>query len=304
MSSHYSVLKEEALTLLNLREGGVYVDGTLGRAGHSKEILKRLKDVKIYGFDLDLQALEEVKNEVNDSRLKLIHANYARMGEFLEDKVDGILIDLGVSSPQFDEGERGFSYRYDAPLDMRMNQEQSLSAKEVVNNYSEEQLAEIFWKYGEERLAKRIAREIVESRSKQEIATTFQLVDVIKKSLPAKELAKKGHPAKRCFQALRIYVNDELNSLQQLLNDFPNYLKVGGRIVIISFHSLEDRMVKQRFKQVTSVDDDKSIPLLPSEIPTADYRLLSKKAVVASEKELAENKRSHSAKLRAIERVK
>ena len=224
------------------------------------------------------------------------------MKECLDTKVDGILLDLGVSSPQFDEGERGFSYRFDAPLDMRMDQSKELTAKKIVNEYSIEELTRIFRDNGEERFAYQIAKKIDAQRKNKPIETTFELVDVIKASLPAKELAKKGHPAKQVFQALRIAANDDLGSLEKFLNDFPDLLNEKGRVVIITFHSLEDRLVKRRFNDLTKVKVDKRIVLLPEEIEEAPFVSLTRKAIKANEVELQENNRSHSALLRAIEK--
>lgn len=303
MDKHYSVMKKEAIELLGIKENGIYVDGTLGRGGHSEEILKRIGDGKLYAFDLDEEAIKESKEFLNnDSRLHIFHNNFANMKECLDTKVDGILLDLGVSSPQFDEGERGFSYRFDAPLDMRMDQSKELTAKKIVNEYSIEELTRIFRDYGEERFAYQIAKKIDAQRKNKPIETTFELVDVIKASLPAKELAKKGHPAKQVFQALRIATNDELGSLEKFLNDFPDLLNEKGRVVIITFHSLEDRLVKRRFNDLTKVKVDKRIVLLPEEIEEAPFVSLTRKAIKANEVELQENNRSHSALLRAIEK--
>ena len=303
MDKHYSVMKKEAIELLGIKENGIYVDGTLGRGGHSEEILKRIGDGKLYAFDLDEEAIKESKEFLNnDSRLHIFHNNFANMKECLDTKVDGILLDLGVSSPQFDEGERGFSYRFDAPLDMRMDQSKELTAKKIDNEYSIEELTRIFRDNGEERFAYQIAKKIDAQRKNKPIETTFELVDVIKASLPAKELAKKGHPAKQVFQALRIAANDELGSLEKFLNDFPDLLNEKGRVVIITFHSLEDRLVKRRFNDLTKVKVDKRIVLLPEEIEEAPFVSLTRKAIKANEVELQENNRSHSALLRAIEK--
>lgn len=300
MSKHYSVLLNEALELLDVKEDGIYIDGTLGRGGHSKRILEKLKNGKLYSFDLDTQAIEESKENLKDySNVVYIHDNFMNMDKYVKE-VDGILLDLGVSSPQFDESERGFSYRFDGPLDMRMNKEQKLSAYEVVNEYSKEELERIFWNYGEEKFSRSIASKIVEKRAEAPIETTLQLVEIVKEALPKKVLSKKGHPAKQCFQALRIAVNGELDSLEHFLEVFPKMLKKDGRAVIITFHSLEDKAVKRRFKELSSVVDDKRIYKLPSEIEEADFELLNRKAVIAGEKELNENSRSKSAKLRGL----
>ena len=300
MIKHYSVMANECLELLDVKEDGIYVDGTLGRGGHSKLILEKLKTGKLYCFDLDEQAIEESKERLKDyENVIYIHDNFMNMNKYV-DQVDGILLDLGVSSPQFDESERGFSYRYDGPLDMRMNREDKLSAYDVVNNYSETELEKVLWNYGEEKFARSIARNIVNSRP---INTTFELVEVIKKSLPAKVLSKKGHPAKQSFQAIRIEVNHELDSLKTFLESFDSILKVNGRVVIITFHSLEDRLVKQHFKKLSSVEDDKRIALRPEQVKQANYRLLNK-GIKASVEELEENRRSTSAITRGIEKIK
>lgn len=299
MSSHVSVMPEETLKLLDVKEDGIYVDGTLGRGGHTKRILEKLKSGRLYCFDLDEEAIAESKELLKDyDNVTFIHDNFKNMGRYV-DKVDGILLDLGVSSPQFDEAERGFSYRYDGPLDMRMNKDDSLSAYDVVNTYSKQQLQKVLWDYGEERNASRIANKIVESRP---IETTLQLVEVIKSALPAKVLSKKGHPAKQSFQAIRIEVNHELDSLKEFLDSFDPILKTGGRLVIITFHSLEDRLVKHKFKALTTVEDDKRIALRPEQVAKADYRLLNR-GEKATDEEVENNRRSKSAILRGIEKV-
>lgn len=304
---HYSVLLQESIDLLNIRKDGVYVDCTLGRGGHSEKILEKLTSGRLIAFDKDAEAIaycrEKFKNYTN---CELIHSDFRFLKRELElrgvEKVDGILMDLGVSSPQFDDPERGFSYRYDSRLDMRMDQNQSLSAYEVVNEYPEGDLIRILREYGEEKNARSIARSIVENRP---ITTTLQLVDVIKKALPQKVLHKDKHPAKQTFQAIRIEVNDELNSLREVLQQAIQLLDEEGCLAVISFHSLEDRIVKQTMNGFVKVDRaDKRIPLLPSEVPTSDYELLTKKPIEAGEGELAENNRSHSAKLRGIRRKK
>jgi len=304
MSKHISVLKDEALNLLDVKENGIYVDGTLGRGGHSKEILKRLKNGKLYCFDLDEQAIQESKELLKDyDNVIYIHDNFMNMNKYV-DKVDGILLDLGVSSPQFDEAERGFSYRFDGPLDMRMNLDSSLTARDIVNNYSEKDLIQILYDYGEEKNARLIAKAIIARRNVTPIESTFDLVEVIKEGLPQKILNKKGHPAKQTFQALRIAVNGELNSLSNFLNNFNHILNVNGKVVIITFHSLEDRLVKRCFKKLSSVEDDLRIAKLPSEIETANYKLLVRHAIEAKKEELINNPRAKSAKLRGIEKIK
>ena len=300
MSEHISVLLDEAIEMLNVKKDGIYVDGTLGRGGHSKEILKRLDEGKLYCFDLDKEAIKESKENLKEYKnVVYVHDNYMNMNKYV-DKVDGILLDLGVSSPQFDVGERGFSYRYDGPLDMRMDKESDLSAYDVINFYDKEDLERVLRDYGEEKYYKNIVSKILKARETKAIETTFELVDIIKSALPYKELNKKGHPCKQCFQALRIEVNHELDSLNYFLNNFEKILKKDGRVVIISFHSLEDRLVKRKFKELCTVVDDKRIVKLPSEIKEAEYSLLSSKAICASEEELSKNPRSKSAKLRGI----
>lgn len=294
-------MKEEAIDLLEINKDGIYVDGTLGRGGHSGEILKRLDRGHLYAFDLDAEAIEICRRNLNSEKCTFIHANYAEMKNYVP-QADGILLDLGVSSPQFDNAERGFSYRYDAPLDMRMDQSSEKTAAKLVNEAEEAELLRIFRSYGEVPFASRIVSNILKRRAEKPIETTFELVDIIKMSLPPKELSKKGHPAKQCFQALRIAVNDELSSLETFLKDLPDLLKVNGVAVIITFHSLEDRLVKNRFKELSTVKVDKRIALRPEEIPQPDY-ILPEHKVRPSAKELDENHRSHSAILRVIKRV-
>lgn len=289
----------KAIKLLDIKKDGIYVDGTLGRGGHSKLILDKLENGKLYCFDLDNQAIEESKENLKGyDNVVFIHDNFKNMNRYV-DKVDGILLDLGVSSPQFDEPERGFSYRYDGPLDMRMNKEDKLSAYEVVNEYSKEELIRVLQEYGEERNAKRIVDKIIESRP---IETTLQLVDVIKSALPAKVLSKKGHPAKQTFQAIRIEVNHELDSLKTFLDSFDEILNVDGNVVIITFHSLEDKLVKYKFKKLSSVEDDLRIALRPEEVKKANYKLLNH-GDKADEEEIEENKRAKSAIIRGVKKV-
>ena len=304
MIKHKSVLLDEAIELLDVKENGTYIDGTLGRGGHTKEILKRLKNGKLYCFDLDEQAIKESKENLKDyTNVIYIHDNYMNMNKYVE-KVDGILLDLGVSSPQFDEAERGFSYRNNGPLDMRMDKDNPLTAEIIVNTYSEEDLIRIFRDYGEERNARAIAKAIVNKRVQYPIRTTLELVEVIKEGLPHKALSKKGHPAKQVFQALRIEVNHELDSLSNFLNGFNQILNRDGRVAVISFHSLEDRLVKRCFKSLSTVEDDLRINKLPSEIETPDYELVVRHAITPSQEEIEYNPRSKSAKLRAIRKVK
>ncbi len=305
---HISVLLPESLDLLAIKEDGIYVDCTLGRGGHSSEILKRIPKGHLYAFDLDKEAIaqSEKRLEAIGSNFTLIHAPFEQLDEQLDKlgvgKVDGILMDLGVSSPQFDDPSRGFSYRYDARLDMRMNQEQDLDAWFIVNHYSKEELLRILREYGEESNAGRIVNGILKARAQKPIDTTFELVEVIKNSLPAAILKKKGHPAKQTFQALRMEVNKELPQLQQALDQGLARLKPQGRMAIITFHSLEDRLVKQAFAQVALPKKvNRRMPIAQNE--TLKYRLINRKPIVASTLELEENQRAHSAKLRGIERL-
>lgn len=305
MNKHISVMLNETVDLLNVTKGKIYVDGTLGRGGHSEEILKRLDgDGLVYVFDLDNEAIKQSKERLAQyQNVIYIHDNFANMFNYL-DHVDGILLDLGVSSPQFDEGDRGFSYRFNGPLDMRMDQEAELTAAKIINNYSAEELCRIFRDYGEEQFAWPIAKAIVKNRENKAIETTFDLVELIKDVLPAKVLAKKGHPAKQCFQALRIAVNHELDSLETFLERFDEILNPGGRVSVITFHSLEDRLVKRRFKQLSTVFDDLRIAKRPEDIQPAAYRLINHKSITASKAELENNNRAKSARLRAIEKVR
>lgn len=305
---HYSVMKQECLDLLDIKEDGIYVDATLGRAGHSSAILKKIKNGKLFCFDLDLEAIEKSNHILSEiaSNYKIFYSNYCFMQEkLLEegiDKVDGILMDLGVSSPQFDEGGRGFSYRYNSRLDMRMDINQSLDAYQVVNEYSFENLSKIFFEYGEEKFSKSIARNIEKAREIKPIETTFELVEIIKSSLPSKVVNSKGHPAKKVFQAIRIEVNNELKSLEIAIEKALELLNVGGRLCVITFHSLEDRIVKQAFSKVSKKRKvDPRLPMIEDE--NLKFKLINKNVVMASEKELNENHRSHSAKLRVIERI-
>ena len=302
---HYSVLLKESVEMLNIREDGIYVDGTLGRGGHSEAILKQLKNGKLYAFDKDETAIEESKKRLeNYENCIFIQSDFRNMSEELHkrgvEKVDGIVLDLGVSSPQFDDPERGFSYRYDAPLDMRMDQKQPLSAYEVINSYDEKDLIRILREYGEEKYASSITRSILAHRP---IRTTSELVEAVRAGMPYKALKKEKHPAKQTFQAVRIEVNDELQALKDVLAQALQLLDENGRLAVITFHSLEDRIVKQAFNSAVNVDTaDRRIPLLPDEIPISEYELINKKPITADEKELEENRRSHSAKLRGIRR--
>lgn len=311
MMKHYSVLLQESIDNLAIHSDGIYVDGTLGRGGHSAEILARIPQGHLYAFDRDASAIEESRERLAQigNNVTLIHSNFSNLKRELTARgvtgIDGMVLDLGVSSPQFDEAQRGFSYRFDAPLDMRMDQSQKLSAYQVVNEWEYQELVRIFFQFGEESFAKQIARKIEKAREIKPIETTFALVDVIKSALPAKVLNKKGHPAKKVFQAIRIAVNDELGELQLVLRDALELLHVGGRLCVISFQSLEDRIVKDTFSSCSKPKQyDKRIPILPQDMEAAPYRLLNKKPITATEEELRENMRSHSAKLRCIERIR
>ena len=303
MTEHKSVLLNEAVEMLNIRENGIYVDGTLGRGGHSKKILEKLKGGRLYCFDLDEKAIERSKEILKDhDNVTFIHDNYKNMDRYVE-KADGILLDLGVSSPQFDQSERGFSYRFDGPLDMRMDISSELTAYDIINGYSPAELERVLRDYGEEKYYRLIVRKILEEREKRPIETTLELVEIIREALPQKILSKKGHPAKQTFQALRIETNHELDSLSCFLDKFNQILARKGRAVIISFHSLEDRMVKRRFRELSTVEDDKRIFKLPEEIEKAEFKLINRRSITAGTEELEENPRSKSARLRGIERL-
>lgn len=306
---HYSVLKKEALTALDLKPDGIYVDATLGYAGHASAILKKILNGKLYAFDKDEEAIAFSKKVLDEigTNYEIIHSSFAKMQEELLKRgvkhVDGILFDLGVSSPQLDDPKRGFSFMKDEVLDMRMDQQSSVSAKEIVNNYSEQQLTEIFFRYGEESRSKAIAKKIVESRNEKKIVTTKELVSIIEKAVGANYFFK-SHPERNVFQAIRIEVNEELKELESVLPVAIALLKKGGRLAVITFHSLEDRIVKQIFKEKSSINElVKGLPNIPEEY-LPETKLITKKPLVPSEQELKENSRSKSAKLRVIERVK
>ena len=306
---HESVLLNETIESLNLKDNSIVVDMTLGFAGHSSQILKRIKIGYLFAFDQDEEALKFSKEKLSkiSDNFQIIDSNFVYAKEKLKElgveKVDGILYDLGVSSPQLDEDYRGFSYRFDAPLDMRMDQDNKLTAKIIVNTYSYDKLKKIFKEYGESKFSSNIARNIVKYRESKEIDSTLELVDIIKSSVPYKERLKK-HPAKQIFQALRIEVNDELNVLKKSLDDSLSMLNVGGRIAVITFHSLEDKIVKHKFLEVTKIDEiSKGLPNIPlDKLP--DYKLITKKGIKASKNELDFNNRAHSATLRVIEKIK
>ena len=307
--NHVSVLLNECLEGLNIKENGIYVDGTLGGAGHSSEILKRLsKEGRLIGIDQDTDALKAAKERLKDySNVTFVHSNFSNIENVLNnlniDGVDGILMDLGVSSYQLDEGERGFSYMKDAPLDMRMNRENDFSAYNVVNEYSEEDLYRIIRDYGEEKFAKRIASFIVENRQEKNIETTLELVEIIKNAIPAKARREGPHPAKRTFQAIRIEVNSELSILNKTIEDGVEKLNKGGRMAIITFHSLEDRIVKNKFRDLAvSCRCPKEFPVCVCG-EKAQVKIISRKAIEPTKEEVEINPRSRSAKLRVIEKL-
>jgi 16S rRNA (cytosine1402-N4)-methyltransferase len=308
---HVSVLLPESLDYLQVRDGGVYADLTLGRGGTSSEILKRNPHGWLYSFDLDDEAIAESKPrlEAIGKNFTLIHANFKDVAAELSARgvkgLDGLTADLGVSSPQFDDAERGFSYREDAPLDMRMNQEQTLTAETIVNSYSEAELIRVFRDYGEDPDSVRIAKAIVRERGNSPIKTTGELVDLIKANKPVVSLLKKGHPAKQIFQALRIETNGELDNLKTMLDSLDSLILPEGRVVLISFQSLEDRLVKEAFRTLTVVEGTRhGVDLLPSDIQKAPFVSLTRKPLEPSESEIAHNHRATSAKLRAIEKRK
>lgn len=306
---HISVLLEEAIQGLNLKEDGIYVDCTLGYAGHSSEILKRVRRGCLFAFDQDSDAIKysrEKLSKIGDN-FTIIYSNFVNIKEELlkrdVTKVDGILFDLGVSSVQLDEADRGFSYHQDAHLDMRMDRNQELSAYEVVNNYEEAKLRDIFFKYGEEKYSSSIARAIVKYRENKKIETTLELVEIIKSAMPMKAKRDK-HPARKVFQAIRIEVNHELDILDKTIRDSLDLLDINGRLAIITFHSLEDRIVKNIFKEVTHIDERvKGLPNIPEEY-LSNFKLVNNKAIIPSDMELDNNNRSRSAKLRIIERIR
>ena len=306
---HVSVLLEECIKYLNIRGDGVYVDGTLGMGGHSEAIASRLTTGRLIGIDRDDRALAFAGQRLArfGDRVTLMKGNFGDLGEILDragvDRVDGMMFDLGVSSPQLDNAERGFSYMKDAPLDMRMDEHAPLTAWEILNTWGEAELRSIFWRYGEERYSGRIAAAVVARREERPIETTTEFVDIIRKTMPAAALREKQHPAKRCFQALRIAVNDELGSLERMLEQAPDRLHVGGRLLIISFHSLEDRLVKE------AVRSREAGCTCPKEFPVCTcgfvqtLRSVTRKPVAPSAKEIERNPRARSARLRIAEKV-
>ena len=304
---HKSVLLKESIDFLNIKEDGVYVDATLGFGGHSLEILKRISKGFLFAFDQDSEAITYSTERLKDyHNYKIIKSNFANMKDCLskEDisKVDGILFDIGVSSMQLDEDYRGFSYHNDAPLDMRMDTDSKLSAYNVVNEYEYAELVRVLRDYGEEKYASSIARNIVKYRENKKIETTLELVDIIKSSMPVREL-RDGHPARKTFQAIRIEVNHELDVLEQGLEQALDLINVGGRVCVITFHSLEDRIVKNMFKKYSEIDSKfAKLPFVPEEY-MPKYKIVCK-GITASSQELEENNRARSARLRVIERIK
>ena len=308
--THRSVLLDECIEALDIKPDGIYLDGTLGRAGHSREIVKRLTTGRLICVDRDDAALEAARTRLADwmDRVTLVHSNFDKVSDILDDLglkgIDGMLFDLGVSSPQLDDGSRGFSYMADAPLDMRMDRSEGLTAADVVNGYDQNELRRILLQYGEERYAPLIAAAIVRRRSEKPIETTLELVDIIKSAMPGKALREKQHPAKRSFQAIRIAVNDELASVERMIRGAVPKLNKGGRLAVITFHSLEDRIVK------TGMAEFAKGCTCPPNFPvcvcgkTPDVKLVSRKPILPTEQEVEENPRARSAKLRVAEKLK
>ena len=306
---HISVLLEESISSLNLKENSMIVDCTLGYGGHSSYILDRIKKGHLFAFDQDSEAIRHSTDRLSaiGTNFTIIKSNFVNLKKELQkyhiDKVDGVLFDLGVSSPQLDDKERGFSFHEDAKLDMRMDRDQTLSAYEVVNNYSKEDLVRIFRDYGEDKFANNIAKKIIEYRNSKPIETTLELVDIIKTAVPMK-FAKVKHPARQIFQAIRIEVNHELDVIEPAILQALDLINVGGRVCVITFHSLEDRIVKKLFKEKTKIDDIiRGDPNIPAEY-LPDFKLVVNKAIEPSKEELENNPRARSAKLRVIERIK
>lgn len=310
---HVTVLLNEAVENLKVKPDGIYVDCTLGGGGHTRKILSQLNENgRLFSFDQDQTAIEynqkALDNQLQSGKLTLVKDNFRnikkRLNELGVSKIDGAVYDLGVSSPQFDVAQRGFSYKLEAPLDMRMDQSQSLTAKQIVNEWSFNDLVRIFSRYSEEKFAKSIARKIEKQRQLQPIQTTTELVEVIKAGIPARARRTGGHPAKRVFQALRIAVNDELGALETSLEQVLEMLNIDGRVSVITFQSLEDRLVKSMFKEKTSLPDlPQGLPVIPQGMEV-DYRLVNRKPILPTKSEIETNHRAHSAKLRVIERIK
>lgn len=309
MSEHESVLKNEVIEQLNIKPNGVYVDCTLGRAGHSVAIAKQLSDEGLLvGFDQDAEAIRVAEEKLAPYSTHLIHTNFRNLKKELATrdihKIDGVLFDLGVSSPQLDEADRGFSYQHDARLDMRMDKRQQLSAYDIVNTWSYEDLANVIYAYGEERFSRRIARTIERERKIKPIKTTHELVDIIKQSIPAPARRTGGHPAKRTFQALRIAVNDELASFNDALHQAAELVTESGRIVVLTFHSLEDRICKLAFRKWSApLNVPRGLPIVPDE-HEPPFKLITRKPILPTEEEIKQNRRARSAKLRVVEKIK
>ncbi|MDE7161348.1 MAG: 16S rRNA (cytosine(1402)-N(4))-methyltransferase RsmH [Anaeroplasmataceae bacterium] len=307
MFTHTTVLLEEAVNMLDIKPDGIYVDATTGGGGHSALILSKLTTGHLYCFDQDEYAFKRAKEKLDavGSNYTFIQANFVDLKEELAklgvNHIDGIIYDLGVSSFQLDMQERGFSYKLDAPLDMRMNQNQELSAYTIVNEYSYEEITQILYRYGEESFAKAIARKIESARKDKPIETTLELVEIIKSAMPAKVLRQKGHPAKQTFQALRIAVNDELRVFEKSIEDALELLNSTGRAVVITFHSLEDRICKSIFREKSTVFIPKGVPMIVKE--SAPFELVTKKPMLPSEEEVLNNNRAHSAKMRVIKKL-
>ncbi|CAI2620364.1 Ribosomal RNA small subunit methyltransferase H [Apilactobacillus kunkeei] len=308
---HETVLLKEAVDGLNIKPDGIYIDCTLGGGGHSARILSQLTSGHLYSFDQDEVAIEynktNLKQYIDEDKVTFVRSNFRYIQEEMNklgiQSVDGILYDLGVSSPQFDDASRGFSYQHDARLDMRMDQRNPLDAWKIVNEWPYEKLVKIFFRYGEEKFSKQVARAIERNRENHSIDTTEQLVDVIKEGIPAAARRHGGHPAKKVFQALRIAVNDELGALEESLEKAIDLIDVNGRVSVITFQSLEDRLVKTMFKEKTTIEDLPSgLPIIPDDMKP-DYKLINRKPILPSDDELRDNHRSHSAKLRVIERI-
>ena len=305
---HKSVLLHETVDMINIKKGGIYVDATFGGGGHSRYMLSKIDDMSLYVFDQDIYAIDNGRNNfANDTRIHFINTNFVNVKSALQDmgiyEIDGIIADLGVSSYQLDTAKRGFSYMKDAPLDMRMDTGSSLTARDVVNTYSRDELKRIIRLYSEEKWADKIATIIVETREKTPINTTFELVNVIERAIPKKLRDKNKHPAKRTFQSIRIETNNELGILEKFVNDAFDMLKIGGRMSIITFHSLEDRLIKNIYKDLVGGC------ICPSEFPvcmcgrTEKARIITKKPIIPTDEELQENARARSAKLRVIEKI-
>ena len=301
----------ETIDMLDVKPDGIYVDATLGGAGHSEYLLSKLSEKgHLYAFDQDQNAINNAQKRlapyIEKGMVTFIKDNFRHLKDRLHDlgvtEIDGICYDLGVSSPQLDQRERGFSYKKDAPLDMRMNQEASLTAYEVVNQYDYHDLVRIFFKYGEDKFSKQIARKIEQAREQKPIETTTELAEIIKSAKPAKELKKKGHPAKQIFQAIRIEVNDELGAADESIQQAMDMLALDGRISVITFHSLEDRLTKQLFKEASTVEVPKGLPFIPDDLKPK-MELVSRKPILPSKEELEANNRSHSAKLRVARKI-